>query len=71
MARCTVTKVSKNPKIYCIHNSLPKNAKSPFGFFGLLGVKYQISNVIVEWSIMPIKHYSIFIKNAFKNMYKE
>jgi hypothetical protein len=31
-------KVSKNPKIYCIHSSLPKNAKSRFGFLGLLGV---------------------------------
>jgi hypothetical protein len=32
-------KVSKNPKIYCIHSSLPKNAKSRFGFLGPLGVK--------------------------------
>jgi hypothetical protein len=32
-------KVSKNPKIYCIHSILPKNAKSRFGFLGPLGVK--------------------------------
>jgi hypothetical protein len=31
-------KVSKNPKIYLIHNSLPKNDKSRFGFLGPLGV---------------------------------
>jgi hypothetical protein len=35
-------KVSKNPKIYCIHSSLPKNAKSRFGFLGLLGVKIPL-----------------------------
>jgi hypothetical protein len=32
-------KVSENPKIYCIHNSLPKNAKNRFGYLGPLGVK--------------------------------
>jgi hypothetical protein len=32
-------KVSKNPKIYCIHRSLPKNAKSHFSFLGALGIK--------------------------------
>jgi hypothetical protein len=32
-------KVSKNPKNYSIHSSLPKNAKSRFGFLGPLGVK--------------------------------
>jgi hypothetical protein len=31
-------KVSKNPKIYCIYNSLPKNAKSCFGSLGPLEV---------------------------------
>jgi hypothetical protein len=35
-------KVSKNPKIYCIHSSLPKNAKSHFGFLGPLGVKCSV-----------------------------
>jgi hypothetical protein len=25
-------KVSKNPQTYCIHNTLPKNAKSHFGY---------------------------------------
>jgi hypothetical protein len=32
-------KVLKNPKIYCIHSSLSKNAKNPFGCLGPLGVK--------------------------------
>jgi hypothetical protein len=32
-------KVSKIPKIECIHSLLPKNAKSHFGCFGPLGVK--------------------------------
>jgi hypothetical protein len=32
-------KVSKNPQNYCVHNNLPKNAKSLFGSFGLLEVK--------------------------------
>jgi hypothetical protein len=32
-------KVSKNPKIYYIYNSLPKNAKTYFGSLGPLGVK--------------------------------
>jgi hypothetical protein len=36
-------KVSKNQKIYCIHNSLPKNAKSRFGFLGPLGVNCIVS----------------------------
>jgi hypothetical protein len=31
-------KVTKNPKIYCIHSSLPKNAKSCSSFLGPLGV---------------------------------
>jgi hypothetical protein len=31
-------KVSKIQKNYCIHSSLPKNAKSRFGFLGPLGV---------------------------------
>jgi hypothetical protein len=31
-------KVSKNPKIECIYNGLPKNAKSHFGCLGPLGV---------------------------------
>jgi hypothetical protein len=31
-------KVSKNKKIHCIHNSLPKNAKIRFGFLGPLGI---------------------------------
>jgi hypothetical protein len=31
-------KVSKNPKIYCIHSSLPKNANSHFGFLRILVV---------------------------------
>jgi hypothetical protein len=35
-------KVSKDQKIYCIHNSLSKNAKSPFGFLGPLGVNNAI-----------------------------
>jgi hypothetical protein len=39
MARHTVTKSFKNPKIYCIYSSLPKNAKNRFGFLGPLGVK--------------------------------
>jgi hypothetical protein len=34
-------KVSKNPKNYCIYSSLPKNAKSCFGFLGTLGFKYE------------------------------
>jgi hypothetical protein len=34
-------KVSKNPKIYCTHNSLSKNAKSCFGSLGPLGVKVR------------------------------
>jgi hypothetical protein len=32
-------KVSKFPKIECIHIRLPKNAKSHFGHLGPLGVK--------------------------------
>jgi hypothetical protein len=32
-------KVSKIPKIECIHNGLPKTAKSHFGRHGPLGVK--------------------------------
>jgi hypothetical protein len=32
-------KVSKNPKIYCIHSNLPKNAKSCFGSLSPFGVK--------------------------------
>jgi hypothetical protein len=32
-------KVSKIPKIECIHSGLPKNAKSHFGYLGPLGVK--------------------------------
>jgi hypothetical protein len=32
-------KVSKNPKIYCIHSNLSKNAKSHFGSLDPLGVK--------------------------------
>jgi hypothetical protein len=32
-------KVSKIPKIECIHNRLPKNAKSHFDHLGPLGVK--------------------------------
>jgi hypothetical protein len=35
-------KVSKTPKNYCIHSSVPKNAKSRFGFLGPLGVKMSI-----------------------------
>ena len=31
-------KVSKNQKIYCIHSSLPKNAKNCFGFLRILRV---------------------------------
>jgi hypothetical protein len=33
-------KVSKIPKIECIHSRLPKNAKSHFGGLGPLGVKF-------------------------------
>jgi hypothetical protein len=33
-------KVSKNPKIYCIHSSLLKSAKSHFGCLCPLGVKF-------------------------------
>jgi hypothetical protein len=32
-------KVSKIPKIECIHSGLPKTAKSHFGHLGPLGVK--------------------------------
>jgi hypothetical protein len=32
-------KVSKIPKIECIHNSLPRNEKSHFGSLRTLGVK--------------------------------
>jgi hypothetical protein len=35
-------KVSKNPKIYCIHSGLPKNARSRFGSLGHLGVNASI-----------------------------
>jgi hypothetical protein len=44
-------KVSKNPKIYYIHSSLPKNAKNCFGFLGLLGVKRnteKLRNIFVS-----------------------
>jgi hypothetical protein len=34
-------KVSKIPKIECIHSGLPKTAKSHFGCFGPLGVKHS------------------------------
>jgi hypothetical protein len=33
-------KVSRNPKIYCIHSSLPKNTKSHCGSLGPLEVKF-------------------------------
>jgi hypothetical protein len=58
---CTVTlesynpylhpqKVSKNPKIYCIHSSLPKNTKSRFGSLGPLGVNIFFENVtLAQW----------------------
>jgi hypothetical protein len=35
----------KNPKIYCIYSSLPKNAKSHFGYLSPLGVKQCLSFV--------------------------
>jgi hypothetical protein len=38
-------KVSKNPKIYCIHSSLPKDAKTHFGYQCSLGVN-QILDLI-------------------------
>jgi hypothetical protein len=34
-------KVSKIPKIECIHSGLPKNAKSHFGCLGRLGVNQR------------------------------
>jgi hypothetical protein len=37
-------KVSKIPKIECIHSRLPKNAKSHFGRLGPLGVNSDIQH---------------------------
>jgi hypothetical protein len=34
-------KVSKNPKLYCIHSSLSKNVKSHFGFLRTLRARHQ------------------------------
>jgi hypothetical protein len=39
-------KVSKNPKIYCIHSSLPKIQKSVLDFLGSSQVKKQSLYVI-------------------------
>jgi serine/threonine protein kinase len=38
-------KVSKIPKIECIHSSLPRNAKCHFGCLGTLGVGHPWHNV--------------------------
>jgi hypothetical protein len=41
-------KVSKNPKIYCIHSSPPKNKKHHFGSFGILGVNIEKSDMFLN-----------------------
>jgi hypothetical protein len=44
-------KVSKNPKVYCIHNNLPKNAKNHFGSLGPLGVNlFTIGHGPLLWN---------------------
>jgi hypothetical protein len=43
----SLQKVSKNPKIYCIYSSLPKNAKSHFGSLSLLGVNNLLEFFLV------------------------
>jgi hypothetical protein len=35
-------KVSKNPQVYCVHNTLPKSAKSHFGCLRPVGVQKKI-----------------------------
>jgi hypothetical protein len=44
-------KVSKNPKIYCIYNSLSKNEKSHFGSLNrTLGVNYDLVDIPLKRS---------------------
>jgi hypothetical protein len=40
-------KVSKNLQIYCIHSSLPKNAKNRFGSLGPLEVKASMTWILI------------------------
>jgi hypothetical protein len=44
-------KVSKNQKNYYIHNSLPKNKKSHFGFLGPLGVNKILLLALLFWHL--------------------
>jgi hypothetical protein len=44
----TPQKVSKNPQTYCVHNTLPKSAKSHFDSLRPLGVKIQGSLRFIE-----------------------
>jgi hypothetical protein len=41
-------KVSKIPKIECIHSSLPRNEKSRFGSLRTLGVKIMLEKQILK-----------------------
>jgi hypothetical protein len=45
-------KLSKNPKIYCIHSSLPKDAKSHFGSLGPLGVNIFQNHSLLFHNLM-------------------
>jgi hypothetical protein len=40
-------KVSKYPQTYCVHNILPKSAKSHFGCLRPLGVKVKESILLI------------------------
>jgi hypothetical protein len=44
-------KVSKNPKIHCIHSSLPKNAESHFGSLGPLGIKFVFDGLPIDTEV--------------------
>jgi hypothetical protein len=60
-------KVSKNPQKYRIHNTLPKNAKSHFGYFCPLGVKPSKDSINLEIEI-ALKVAKKLIENANNNV---
>jgi hypothetical protein len=61
-----VCKVSSTPWTYCIQNTLPKSAKSRFGFLRPLGVKFvsinELENIfLVKWEIGPKSNIMEFV----------
>jgi hypothetical protein len=63
-------KVSKIPKIECIHNRLPKNAKSHFGRLGPLGVNNLAQVLYIPSMVKKLYYIGKFVDVGYLKLFE-